>query len=232
MPEFITIDGPDGPFRAFVARPEATTPRPVVLVLQEILGVNANMREVAEAFATQGYIGLAPDLFWRFEPGFESEGDDPAEWEKALGFYGAYDIDQGVADVQAAVATARTLPGADGKVAVMGYCLGGLMSFLTAARTEVDAAVAYYGGGTERFVAEAASLRAPFLTHLAEADEYIDAAARAKIQDALSRRPNAEVHTYPGRNHAFARHRGAHFHAADAALADSRTAEFLARHLR
>jgi carboxymethylenebutenolidase len=137
-----------------------------------------------------------------------------------------------VEDIAATVAAARKLDGATGKVGVTGYCLGGLLTFLSAARTDADAFVAYYGGGTDNFVAEAAKIKAPLLYHLAGADEYISPEAQAKIRAAVDSVPNGEVHTYAGRNHAFARPNGAHYDATDATLANGRTDAFFLEHLR
>ena len=114
----------------------------------------------------------------------------------------------------------------------MGFCLGGLMTFLTAVRYGVDTAVAYHGGDTEKYLDEANTLDAPRLMHLAAEDEFISKAAQADIKAALSKKPNATVYSYPGQHHAFARHNGAHYNAAAAALANSRTRDFLNRHLQ
>ena len=114
---------------------------------------------------------------------------------------------------------------------MLGYCIGGLMTFLTAARYGADAAVAYHGGDTEKYLDEIAGLDAPLLMHLAEEDEFISKAAQAEIKKALVGKPNATVHSYPGQRHAFARHNGAHYNAAAAALANGRTKEFLHQQL-
>jgi len=113
----------------------------------------------------------------------------------------------------------------------MGFCLGGLMAFLTAARETIDAAVAYHGGDTESYLGEAGAIAAPMLMHLAEEDEFISKEAQAKIKAALADKPNVEVYSYPGCNHAFARHTGVHYDAAVAAKANGRTWAFLADHL-
>lgn len=232
MDERIHIDTADGRFGAYLARPApAAQPAPAVVVIQEIFGINADMRETCDELAAQGYLALCPDLFWRMEPGVELSSFNEAEWQKGLKLYQAFDIDRGVDDVAAAVAHARQLPGASGKVGVMGFCLGGLMTFLTAARRGADAAVAYYGGGTERYVGEGAQLASPLLMHLAEDDEFIDKAAQAHIRSALGKHPRVQIHGYPGQRHAFARHRGAHYHAESARQANGRTAAFLRQHL-
>ena len=106
------------------------------------------------------------------------------------------------------------------------------MAFLTAVRYGVDAAVAYHGGDTEKYLGEVGGLNAPLLMHLAEEDEFISKSAQAQIKAALASKPNATVYSYPGQNHAFSRHNGTHYNAAAAALAHSRTYEFLHQKLR
>jgi carboxymethylenebutenolidase len=221
----------DGQFNCHVAWPEPSGLRPVIIVLQEIFGVNEGIRSIADAYAEKGYIAVAPDLFWRQAPGLSLSEDNEGDWERAFALYSAYDFDAGIRDIAAVVAAARRLPGANGKVGVTGYCLGGLLTYLSAARTDADAFAAYYGGGTDRYVNEAGAVHAPLLYHLAGADEYIGPAAQEAIRDALGRAPGREVHVYPGRDHAFARPGGHHYHAGDASLANARTDAFFARHL-
>jgi carboxymethylenebutenolidase len=230
MSDMIKVRTGDGSFGAYAARP-ATLPAPAIVVIQEIFGINADMRQACDEMAAQGYLAVCPDLFWRLEPGIVLSADKESDLNKALSLYTAFDIDRGVSDIAATMDAARKLPGTNGKVGVVGFCLGGLMTFLTAARKGADAAVAYYGGRTNEFIAEAKGLRAPLLMHLAEEDEYIDKAAQKTILAALKDRPNAKVYTYPGCNHAFARHNGAHFNAAAAASANARTAAFFKANL-
>jgi carboxymethylenebutenolidase len=154
------------------------------------------------------------------------------DWQHGLRLYTAFDRDAGTRDIMETVRTAVELRESTGKVALLGYCLGGLMVFLTAARNEVDAAVAYHGGETDKYLAEVGGLRAPLLMHLAEEDEFISKAAQAQIKAALAGKPNATVYSYPGQRHAFARHNGAHYNAAAASLANGRTNEFLHQQLR
>lgn len=231
MNERITIDTPDGSFGAYVARP-AATPAPSIVVLQEIFGINADLRETCDRLAAQGYIAVCPDLFWRLEPNVELTDKTDAEWKKAMGLYKAFDIDKGVEDIAATMAAARELPGASGKAGVMGFCMGGLLTFLAATRTRPDAAVAYYGGGTEKHAAAFKTLACPLMMHLGEADEYISAEARATIARAAEGNPLVQIFTYPGQNHAFARWNGVHFDAQAAAQANERTRAFFAQHLK
>jgi len=228
----IQVQTTDGSFACYVARPATPGPHPVVVVLQEIFGVNAGIRSIADGYAGRGYIAVCPDLFWRTEPNvFLSEAVE-GDWDKAFALYKAYDKDKGVDDIALVVRQARTLQDANGKVGVTGYCLGGLMTYLAAARTDADAFAAYYGGGTDAFLDEVANIRAPLLYHLAEADEFIGPDAQANIRAAFAGKDNIELFGYPGCNHAFARPGGKHYDAAAAQLANSRTDAFFARTLR
>jgi carboxymethylenebutenolidase len=227
----ITIEGRDGAFGAYIARPNAL-PAAAVIVLQELFGVNADIRKTCDELAEQGFVAVAPDLFWRQEPGVDLNVTSEADWQHGLCLYQAYDRDAGVRDIKDTLEVVAKLPEYTGKVAVQGYCLGALMTFLTAVRTNVDAAVAYHGADTEKYLAELDGLNAPLLMHLAEEDEFISKPAQAEIKAALASKPNATVYSYPGQHHAFARHNGAHYNAAAAALANVRTREFLSQHLR
>ena len=124
------------------------------------------------------------------------------------------------------------MPEVTGKIGVVGYCLGGLLAFLTAARARPDATVAYYPGNADKHVREAERIANPLIVHLAQKDEYIPADAQRQIASALNGRPQVQVYSYPGCGHAFARHRGTAYNAEAAALANRRTADFLALHLQ
>lgn len=231
MSNRISITTPDGSFEAYVARPAAPSAATIV-VIQEIFGINADMRAHCDELAAKGYIAVCPDLFWRLEPGIELTDKTEAEWAQAFALYKRFDVDQGVADVAATMAAARDLPGASGKVGVMGFCLGGLLTFLTAARSSPDAAVAYYGGGTNNYVAEFPNVKKPLMMHLAGADEYIPLGAQETIIEAATPLKHVQVYVYPGQNHAFARVNGSHFDAQAASLANERTYAFFDQHLK
>jgi carboxymethylenebutenolidase len=230
MSQTINIQTEGGEFSAYVAKP-ARTPAPAVVVLHEVFGVNDDIRQTCRELADAGFIAIAPELFWRQERGVDLNTWSEAEWKKGLALYTAYDRDTGVRDVIATARAARQIEGASGEVGVIGFCLGGLLTYLTAARHELDAAVAYHGGDTESYLNEAQAITAPLLMHLAEEDEYISKDAQARIKAALAPVPNATVYSYPGQNHAFARHTGVHYNAQAAALANGRTTAFLAEHL-
>ncbi len=195
--------------------------------------MNADIRKHCDEFAEEGFLAVAPDLFWRQEPGVDLNVTSKEDWDHGLRLYGAYDRDLGAKDVKDTVDAVRNLPGCNGKVALLGYCLGALMVFLTSVRYQgVDGAVAYHGGDTDKYLGEVGGLSAPLLMHLAEEDEFISKAAQAEIRTALSKKPNATVYSYPGQSHAFSRHNGAHYNAAAATLANGRTSEFLRQQLR
>jgi carboxymethylenebutenolidase len=231
MNDRITIEGREGAFGAYIAQPTAS-PASGVVVLQELFGVNADIRKTCDELAEQGFIAVAPDLFWRQEPGVDLSVTSEADWQHGLRLYQAYDRDAGARDVKDTVNAVAKLPGCTGTVAVLGYCLGALMVFLTAVRYGVDAAVAYHGGDTDKYLGGIDGLHAPMLMHLAEEDEFISKPAQAEIKAALAKKPNTTVYSYQGQNHAFSRHGGAHYNAEAAALAHERTNEFLRQQLR
>lgn len=228
--ETLTIKTPDGDFSAYVARPAAAK-APAVVVIQEIFGVNAVMRGIADELAAAGYLAVCPDLFWRIEPGIDITDQSEAEWKQAFQLYQAFDVEQGVEDIAATIAAVRADPGCSGKVGAVGFCLGGLLAYLTATRTDADGCVAYYGVGIENFTDEAGKLTHPLLVHIAEEDEFVPKEAQAAIVRALGVHPLVDIHTYPGRNHAFARQGGAHYDAGDAAKAQGGTLAFFSETL-
>jgi carboxymethylenebutenolidase len=231
MKDRISIEGRDGTFNAYIARPK-TSPASAIVVLQELFGVNADIRKTCDELAEQGFVAVAPDLFWRQELGVDLSVTSEPDWQHGLRLYQAYDRDAGVRDIKDTLDVVAKLPEFTGKTAVQGYCLGALMTFLTALRCHVDAAVAYHGADTEKYLGEVENLSAPLLMHLGEEDEFISKAAQAEIRTALANKPNATVYSYPGQRHAFARHNGTHYNAAAAALANGRTSEFLHQQLR
>jgi len=228
MGERTTITTKDGSFSAYVARPSAAR-APAVVVIQEIFGVNAVMREITDGLAGQGYLAVCPDLFWRIEPGIDITDKTEAEWKRAFELFNAFDVDAGVGDIAATIRAIRGDAGCNGKAGAVGFCLGGLLAFLTACRTDADASVSYYGVGIENRVAEAEKLARPLLMHIAEEDQFVPKPAQQVILQALKDHPQIEIHTYPGRDHAFARVGGEHYDAADAKLAGGRTLQFFQR---
>jgi carboxymethylenebutenolidase len=203
---------------------------PGLVLFQEIFGVNAHIRAVAEQYALDGFVVLAPDLFWRQAPRVEL-GYDGDERQRALALMQAYPPEQAVADVGTAVAALRARPEVGGrKVGAIGYCMGGRMAYLAAATADVDAAVPYYGGGIHAQLERVASIRCPVQFHYAERDDHIPAAAVEQVRQAFGGR-SAEVHVYPGSMHGFNCWARASYHAPSAALAHGRALTFLAQTL-
>jgi carboxymethylenebutenolidase len=154
-----------------------------------------------------------------------------SERDKAFALMKGMDQDKAVEDLKATVAHARRMQGANGKVATMGYCLGGRLAFMMAARSDADANISYYGVGLEGLLGEAGTIRAPLILHIAEKDKFVPPEAQAKIAEGLKGRANVAVHIYPGVDHAFARRGGHAYDARAATIADGRSAELLARAL-
>ena len=230
MGERTTVKTDDGAFSAYVARP-AKSPAPAVVVIQEIFGVNAVMREVADGLAAHGYFALVPDLFWRLEPGVQLTDKTDAEWQRAFDLMNRFDPDKGVLDIQAAIDALRGREGCTGKVGAVGYCLGGLLAYLTAARTDADASVGYYGVNIQTKLDEAAKIKKPLMLHIAAKDQFVPPEAQKKMIDGLSANPLVTLHVYPQMDHAFARIGGAHYDKACADLANGRTSTFFRQHL-
>src|ERR1700742_5007254 len=181
----IIIEGHNGTFDAYIARPKSL-PASTVVVLQELFGVNADIRKTCDELAEQGFVAVAPDLFWRQEPGVDLSVTSEADWQHGLRLYQAYDRDAGVRDIKDTLNAVAKLPEFTGKIAIQGYCLGALMTFLTAVRGQIDAAVAYHGADTEKYLGEVQNLHAPLLMHLGEEDEFISREAQAQIKAALA----------------------------------------------
>jgi len=227
--ETITISGPDGNFSGYLATPKGDGPFPAVVVIQEIFGVNAVMRDICDRLSAQGYLALSPDLFWRIEPGIDITDQSEAEWARAFELFNAFDVDKGVVDLQATIDTARTL--SNGKVGTVGYCLGGQLAYLSATRTNADASVGFYGVNIQTRLQEASDISKPLMLHIAGQDEFVPADAQAQIHAGLDNNSNITLHDYPARDHAFARVGGAHYDKADADLANRRTLDFFKANL-
>jgi len=232
MPD-IMIDAADqGRFSAYLAEPSGTGPAPGMLVIQEIFGVNANVRAIADDYAAHGYIALAPDLFWRQVPGVQLDSATKEGWDEAMKFYQGFSETKGAEDLIASLAWLRTHPRLNGKAGAVGYCLGGKLAYLMATRSDSDATVGYYGVGIEGSLVEASAITKPLVLHIAEKDGFCPPEAQRSIREGLSSVAQVTVYTYPGVGHAFARKGGDHYDAQAATLADRRTAEFFERNLK
>jgi carboxymethylenebutenolidase len=232
MPD-VMIDAADqGRFSAYLAEPAGGAKAPGMLVIQEIFGVNANIRTICDEYAAAGYVALAPDLFWRQEPGVQLDSTTKEGWDRAFQFFQGFSETKGTEDLITSLAWLRTHPRLNGKAGAVGYCLGGKLAYLTATRSDSDATVGYYGVGIEGSLGEAGAITRPLVLHVAEKDGFSSPEAQAKIKQALAPITHVTIYTYPGVDHAFARKGGDHYDEAAATLADGRTAEFFARYLK
>lgn len=228
MGEWVQVQGPDGPFKAYVARP-AGVPKGAVVVVQEIFGVNSVMRGKADWLAREGFLAIAPDLFWRIQPGVELTDQTDTEWKRAIELMNQLDKNASVGDVAATLALARSMSAA--KAGVMGYCMGGYLAFLAACRTDTDASVAYHGGGIHTALGEARAIKQPLMLHNPMKDAFIPIEALNTIRETLASNPLVTVHEYADQDHAFAREGGKHYDAEATGIADARTLAFFQQHL-
>jgi carboxymethylenebutenolidase len=225
----ITIPAADGTgsFAAYVVEPK-TKPAGVVVVIQEIFGVNQAMRDIAAWVADLGFIAVAPDLFWRIEPGIDITDKSDAEWKRAFELFQAFDQAKGIEDLKTTVGTCRTMPGSNGKVATMGYCLGGRLAFMMAEQSDADANISYYGVGLDGLLGDLDKVTKPLIVHIADKDAFFPPEGRAAVAAATQAHPHAVSYIYPNADHAFARVNGIHWDGLSATIANGRSAEVLA----
>lgn len=176
----IDVTTPDGTFSAYLAA-AALTPAPTVVVLHEAFGVNDDMRAWCDELATHGFNAVCPDLYSRQQPGLQLS-DKAVDWPKAAAIYEALDLDKAVDDVRATMAAAKDIANGDGKVGVMGFCLGALLTYLAAVRGGVEVGVCYHGARTDEFLGEASKLDGPLLIHFGDQDEFIPSEAQLGMQ--------------------------------------------------
>ena len=231
MSETVTVTtlNDDSTFDAYVARP-ADTPRAAILVIQEIFGVNAGIRRKCDKLAEDGYLAIAPDLFWRLEPGVELDPDVEPEFQRALDLMGKFDQDQGIRDIEATIHYIRAKEGV-AKVGCVGYCLGGRLAYMTAARTDVDASVGYYGVGIDGLLGEKHAIANPLLLHIPTEDGFVDKDTQKAMHEGLDDHSKVTLYDYEGLDHGFATEFGKRRADEAAQLADGRTSEFFAQHL-
>ncbi|MEQ9043758.1 MAG: dienelactone hydrolase family protein [Sneathiellaceae bacterium] len=205
MGTMIDIRAEDGgSFKGYLALPGKGS-GPGIVVLQEIFGVNANIRQVCDLYAEEGYVALAPDLFWRQQPGVDLSYNEE-DIQKAFGFLQGFDQAAAVRDIAATIAALRAHQACKGKVGAIGFCLGGTLAYLAAARTDVDCAVGYYGVGIENLADDAKTISCPLQLHLGEVDKYTPPEVVEKIRSHLAAAPaaaEAEIFVYPGADHGF-----------------------------
>ena len=225
---FPAMDG-EGSIPGYLAMP-AGAAKAAVIVVPEIFGVNAGIRSKCDGWAALGYLALAPDIFWRFAPGVELDPDVPDQLQEAFGYFGQYDPQLGVKDIEAAIHWLKRERGMP-KVGLVGYCLGGRMAYMAATRTDIDASVGYYGVMIDQMLNEAHAIANPLMLHIPTADHFVVAEAQQAIHNALELHPKVTLHDYAGLDHGFAAEFGSRRDEKGAQLADERTRDFFAEHL-
>ena len=206
---------------------------PGVVLIQEIFGVNGYIRDVADRLAADGYVVLAPHMFWRIDDDFVIEATGPDDLPAAFEVAGQHDPADGVDDVGAAITHLRARPDVDGPVGVIGFCFGGSMAYLAAAAHDPACAVSYYGSMIGANLDRAASITAPILFHFGGDDPYLPAEDIAGLRAATEGMANVEIIVHDGAGHAFDNHRNPMFSNPDAAAtAWATTRAFLATHLK
>jgi carboxymethylenebutenolidase len=199
-------------------------------VIQEIFGVNAGIRRKCDRLAEDGYLALAPDLFCRLTPNVELDPDVDSEFKTALELMGRFDQDMGVSDIEATIRYARDSENCP-KVGVVGYCLGGRLAYMAAARTDADASVGYYAVGIDNLLREKHAIAKPLMLHVPTGDHFVGPEAQKAMREGLDDHPKVTLCDYPGLDHGFATEFGRRRNEEGATLADRRTAEFFAEHL-
>lgn len=227
--EIKTMSG-DASFNAYIARPSGT-PKAAVIVIQEIFGVNAGIRRKCDKLAAEGYLAVAPDLFWRIEPGVDLDPDKEDELQQAFGYMGKNDFDANVRDIEATIHFIRREEGV-AKVGCVGFCMGGKLAYMTAARTDIDASVGYYGVMIDQMLDESKAIARPLMLHIPTADHFVGPEAQAAMHKGLDDHPKVTLHDYDGLDHGFATEIGNRRDEAGAELADSRTAAFFSENLK
>ena len=232
MAQVKTLGG-ESEFFAYVAAPEGT-PRAAIIVIPEIFGINPGIRQKCDTLAAAGYLAVAPEIFWRFAAGVELDPDVPAQMEQALGYFGQYDPDQGIKDIEATIRAIRA--GIDGHAPVkmvgcVGYCLGGKLAYMTATRTDIDASVGYYGVMIDQMLRESHAIARPLMLHIPTNDGFVSPEAQKAMHEGLDDNPRVTLYDYPGLDHGFATEMGNRRDEEGSQLADSRTAAFFAENL-
>lgn len=184
-------------FSGYLSAPEGNDPAPGILLITAIFGIDDEMKELSDAWANDGFVVSTPDIFWRVMPG------PTADMEKAFARYGAFDQDQGMLDIEDLIKDLKARPQCNGKVAMLGFCFGGLYAHLGAARLGIDAAGSYHGTRIGEHLDDTAKVKCPVSFHFGDEDPVVPMDEVAAIQQAYASHDNAEIVVHPGATHNF-----------------------------
>ena len=199
----IKISASDGgEFGAYLALPTEPS-APGIVMLHEIFGVTEWIRESADLFAEHGYCVVAPDMFWRLKPNFVGDHRDPEQTEQGRRYKNLIDHDRAMDDIASAMSRLKSMPECNGKIGVTGFCTGGTLTYLAAARLDIDAAVAYYGTQIHEYLDEGKNIACPTVFHMGETDDRVPQGLPDMTRTALIGVPEIAIYTYDA-GHAFA----------------------------
>ncbi len=216
-----------GTFDGYTFEPKQPNGK-AILLLQEIFGVVTYIEDVARRLNDLGYLVMAPDMYWRLQPGMRLAPPDE-QVDNAMTFASRFDWDLGTADCGSALAHLRGMGG--GRTGVLGFCFGGTLAFLTAVAHEPDFTVSYYGSGVPGAIDGIEDVTCPLLLHFGGSDPFISRDAIEGVRERVEGHPDTEIHVHPGATHAFDNHESRNFHHPEASRrAWELTTEFLGRH--
>ncbi|RKR36173.1 dienelactone hydrolase family protein [Paraburkholderia sp. BL17N1] len=211
---------------AYLAKP-AIASAPIVVIAQEIFGITPFIKGVVDWLVDAGFGCVCPDLYWRQAPNIELDANIPSEREQALTLFRNFDMEAGVDDLKCTIEHARALPFSNGRVAVVGYCLGGALAFDVAALSLADCAVGYYGVGLEKKVSRVPAISRPAMFHMGTQDHYVTAESSSILDEHFGKNKNVSLHWYSA-GHSFVRSSSPNFDQTATTLANARTLELLA----
>jgi carboxymethylenebutenolidase len=222
LTEGIEIDSADGRKFGALVGVSKSAPGPVIVIAHEIFGVNAFAESIVDWLSGKGFSVICPDLYWRQEKGVELDANIESQKARAFELWKQYDLQDGVADLKACVDYARSQPYCNGKVGILGYCLGGTLAFLVGAGSDVDCSVGYYGVGLEKHLDLLDSIKMPAIFHMGRNDHFVPPETQALLTDEFKRNPSVSLQWYDA-GHSFARPSSPGFSVDATAIADKRT---------
>ena len=213
-----------GVFRSYLAKPADAAKAPGLLLIQEIFGVNAHIRDIADDYAQQGFVVLAPDVFWRAEPNVEL-GYDQEGIQRGLDLRAQIAPEQMVADLQVSAKQLQAL--CNGRIAAVGYCMGGQLVYRLAITGAIDTGISFYGARLLPILDQAKHICVPMLFHYGALDKGIPQTEVEAVRHAFADHQNVTIHVYENADHGFNCDRRASYNADAAKLARERSLQFL-----
>lgn len=202
----------------------------VMIVIQEIFGINDSLRQTCLQYAALGYTVLCPDLFHRLDDNVNLTDSNPDDLNQAFAYFNAFNVDTGITDIKSVIDYAKKTLNAH-KIGAVGYCLGGFLAYLTACRSDIDATISYYGVNIQSHLDAAITIKKPLLLHIASNDEFVSPEAQEAILHHFKDSALVTCQKYENAAHAFARVDGIHYNAQAALRANQTTKDFFKQYL-